>query len=104
MFQQAKELRAIRESKGIALADIAERTKIRVGMLSAIEEGRIQDLPGGIYAINYVRQYARAIGVDEIELRNALIEPPRDEEVQTRGLLEQLAERVSAAAGRVVRA
>lgn len=102
MFQRTADLRSIRENKGIALADIAEQTKIRVGMLEAIEQGRIKDLPGGIYAINYVRQYARAVGLDEIELRNALIQPSDEaSEPRTRDLLVALADRVAAAASRV---
>ena len=105
MFEANADLRKIRENQGIALAEIAERTKIRVGMLEAIEQRRIEDLPGGIYAINYVRQYARAIGVDEVALRNALIQPPpEDDEPKTRGMLQALAYRLAEAANRAVRA
>ncbi len=59
---------AIRRSKGISLDAIAESTKISKRFLEAIEQGDLTILPGGIYNSSYVRQYARAIDIDETEL------------------------------------
>ena len=56
---------SIRNTKGISLEQIAEKTKIKVSTLQALEEGEFDQLPGGIYNISYIRQYARAIGADE---------------------------------------
>jgi cytoskeletal protein RodZ len=36
--------------------------------LRALEEGEFDSLPGGIYNISYLRQYARAVGADESTL------------------------------------
>ena len=58
-------LSTIRCNRGITLEQIAEATKISVRLLTAIEEGEFQKLPGGIYDTNYIRQYARAIDYDE---------------------------------------
>ena len=58
-------LASLRRSKGISLEEIAQRTKLRVTLLKAIEEGNFDALPGGIYNISYLRQFAREIGVDE---------------------------------------
>ncbi|HYL38868.1 MAG TPA: helix-turn-helix transcriptional regulator [Bryobacteraceae bacterium] len=55
----------IRNTKGISLEEIARHTKLKVSTLQAIEEGKFEALPGGIYNISYIRQYARAIGIDE---------------------------------------
>ena len=33
--------------------------------MKAIEDGDFAALPGGIYTTSYIRQYARAIGLDE---------------------------------------
>lgn len=55
----------IRRAKGISLEQIADRTKLRVAIVKAIEEGNFDELPGGIYNISYLRQYAREIGADE---------------------------------------
>jgi len=62
------DLAAIRKRRGLSLEDIAEATKISVGYLRAIEEGRFERLPGGIYDLSYLRQYAQAIEYDEAEL------------------------------------
>jgi len=58
----------IRQNKGISLEQIANITKLRVSTLKAIEDGDFDALPGGIYNISYIRQYARAIDVDESHL------------------------------------
>jgi cytoskeletal protein RodZ len=59
---------AVRESRGIALEEIARSTKINVNYLRAIERGELKNLPGGIYNVSYIRQYARAVDFDEQEL------------------------------------
>jgi len=58
-------LASIRKTKGISLEDIARDTKLKITTLKAIEEGNFDMLPGGVYNISYLRQYARAIGADE---------------------------------------
>ena len=58
-------LASLRRSKGISLEEIAQSTKIRVTLLKALEDGNFDALPGGIYNISYLRQFAREIGVDE---------------------------------------
>jgi cytoskeleton protein RodZ len=55
----------IRQTKGISLEQISDLTKLRVSTLKAIEDGDFDALPGGIYNISYIRQYARAIDADE---------------------------------------
>jgi len=57
-----------RQRKGISLESIAESTKLSVWQLDAIEIGDFRRLPGGIYNTNYIKQYARAIGFDEMDL------------------------------------
>jgi cytoskeleton protein RodZ len=56
---------SIRQTSGVSLEEIARNTKLRVTMLKAIEDADFDLLPGGIYNISYIRQYARAIGADE---------------------------------------
>jgi cytoskeletal protein RodZ len=58
----------IRQTKGISLEQISNLTKLRVSTLKAIEDGDFNALPGGIYNISYIRQYARAIDADETYL------------------------------------
>lgn len=61
-------LTSIRTDKGISLEEISQDTKIKVSTLRALEVGEFDSLPGGIYNISYIRQYARAVGVDESSL------------------------------------
>jgi cytoskeletal protein RodZ len=57
-----------RQQKGISLESIAASTKLSVRLLEAIESGNFSRLPGGIYNTSYIKQYARAIEFDEIDL------------------------------------
>src|SRR5262245_11066747 len=57
-----------RKRMGITLEDISRVTKIGMRSLQAIEQGDFSKLPGGIYATNYIRQYARQIDFDETKL------------------------------------
>jgi cytoskeletal protein RodZ len=57
-------LSAIRNDRGLSLRDIADRTKIGTAYLTAIENERFDYLPGFIYSVSYIRQYASAINYD----------------------------------------
>ncbi|MFC4766372.1 helix-turn-helix domain-containing protein [Effusibacillus consociatus] len=57
-------LRTARESKGLTLDEIQERTKIRKRYLEAIEEGELSILPGLVYARGFIRNYAEQVGLD----------------------------------------
>jgi len=59
------DLRELREQSGVSLEQIAERTKISMHFLRAIEQEDFGKLPGGIFNTSYLRQYAAAIGLDE---------------------------------------
>ncbi len=62
------DLAALRQAKGISLAQISATTKIRAYYLQAIEESRFEELPGGVFSTSYIRQYAQAIDYDECDL------------------------------------
>jgi len=57
-------LRRAREQKGITLRDIADRTKISVPALEALEREDLARLPGGIFTRSFVRSFAREVGID----------------------------------------
>src|SRR5690606_14501899 len=48
----------------LSLTDVAELTHVRQEYLKALEEGRYGDLPEDVYARNFVRLFAQAVGVD----------------------------------------
>lgn len=68
------QLRKLREQRRITLGEIAQRTKVSVGLLRSLESGGCEGWPGGIYSRGYVRAYARAIGVDPEEVLAAFLE------------------------------
>ncbi len=49
---------------GISLDAICERTKISRYFLEAIEERAYHRLPGGVFDVNYIRQYSESVGCD----------------------------------------
>jgi cytoskeletal protein RodZ len=59
------DLIAWRTRNGISLAAVAAATKISPRYLEAIERGTFRSLPGGVYNLNYIRQYAQAIHYEE---------------------------------------
>ena len=65
VLELPESLAAWRKRKGISLAAIASQTKISPRYLEAIESGAFDKLPGGVYNLSYLRQYARAIQFDE---------------------------------------
>jgi cytoskeletal protein RodZ len=62
------ELASRRNKKAVSLEEISQATKISIRSLQAIEAGEFQKLPGGVYNTSYIRQYARAIDVDESQI------------------------------------
>jgi cytoskeleton protein RodZ len=59
-----QELRAARLQRGEDLAAVSRALKIRKDHLDAIEEDRLDALPGRTYAIGFVRAYAQHVGFD----------------------------------------
>jgi flagellar biosynthesis protein FlhG len=57
-------LRAIREARGLDLGDVAQRTKINIAYLRAIEEERWEAMPALVYARGFLLEYARTLRLD----------------------------------------
>jgi transcriptional regulator with XRE-family HTH domain len=64
MMQILERLRQAREEQGVDLAALAHRTRLRPHLLEAVEQGRFDALPRGVYARAVVRAYAEAVGLD----------------------------------------
>ena len=72
-------LREARERRGITLRQIANATKISVGVLDALERNDISRLPGGIFGRAFVRSYAVEVGLDpETTIRDFMATFPND--------------------------
>jgi cytoskeleton protein RodZ len=77
MATLGQELRRERELRGISLQEIADSTRISLRFLQAIEEDRVDCLPGGFFVRAILRSYAMSIGIDEHQVLN------RYQEMQT---------------------
>jgi cytoskeleton protein RodZ len=72
-------LRDARERRGITLRQIANATKISVGVLEALERNDISRLPGGIFGRAFVRSYAVEVGLDpEATIQDFMATFPND--------------------------
>ncbi len=72
-FQTVGEkLKSSRESKGYSLSDIAQRTRIPLRHLEAIERSEYTSLPGSTYTIGFAKAYARTTGLNDGEIANEL--------------------------------
>jgi cytoskeleton protein RodZ len=65
MSEFGEKLRQERESRGITLGSITEATKISNRYLVALETGKFDYLPGGIFNKGIMRSYARVVGLNE---------------------------------------
>lgn len=67
-------LRLAREQRGLSLRDLANRTKLSIIALRAIERNDFGALPGGLFPKAYVRMLAAELGLDANELAREYVE------------------------------
>ncbi len=77
-------LRKVRESQGIELTDIAQRTKISLAHLSAIEGECLGDLPAPVYVQGFVREVAKYLKLDPTQVAKTYMRHLRDLSAGTR--------------------
>ena len=73
-----EDLRAERLSRGIALEDITEVTKISQRHLIALEQDKFRLLPGGILSKGIVRGYVSAVGLDSKDWTERFVQATTD--------------------------
>lgn len=66
LTEMGAELRQMRQQQRLSLEEIAAKTMIRVSLLRAIEEGRIEKLPEPIYIQGFLLRYAETLGLDGV--------------------------------------
>lgn len=54
-----------RIKSGITIEQASEHLKIRRAFLRAIEDDMFDDLPGGVYTVGFVRNYAKLLDLDQ---------------------------------------
>lgn len=57
-------LRKTREHYGQSINDVAMNLNIRPQQLNALEQGHLDQIPGRVYAIGFVRSYSEYLGLD----------------------------------------
>jgi cytoskeleton protein RodZ len=83
-------LRTKRESLGLSLDEVQERTKIRKRYLIALENGDWSILPGNVYGRGFVRSYAEVLGLDGLELLQKYLDmPPEADAEDVQGNIHQ---------------
>lgn len=65
-------LKEARTQNAVSLEELASQTLVRVGLLSAIENGNLKELPEPIYVQAIIRQYANFLGLDGDKLADSI--------------------------------
>jgi len=65
-------LRAAREAAGLDMKQLSQLTRVTSRHLEAIEAGDFASLPGRPYALGFARSFARAVGLDEKAIAEAV--------------------------------
>jgi transcriptional regulator with XRE-family HTH domain len=72
-------IKEAREARGLSHRQLADVTKMSARVVAALEDGRLDVVPGGIYRRSLVRLIASEVGLDpEATLRDFLAEYPDD--------------------------
>jgi cytoskeleton protein RodZ len=83
--ESVQDLRTIREAQGLSPEDIFKATRVSMINIMAVENEDFDRLPPPVYARNFIRKYAKAVGIDEKPLLNRYekhlerLNPPREE-------------------------
>lgn len=71
-------LRRIRMSRGVELEEICGVTKISELHLRFLEENRYHDLPAAVYVRGFVKEYAKCLRLDPLQVANTYMERFRE--------------------------
>ena len=66
--KMGESFRLKREEMNLTLKEVENVTSIRTLYLQAIEEGRVLQFLGSVYALGFIRQYASFLGFDQDKL------------------------------------
>lgn len=75
-----QKLKAARESRGLSLGQIYDRTKIPTSNLEAIEGGAFEQLPEPVYVAGFIKRYAECVGLNGQNLAEEFKRGTEDEE------------------------
>lgn len=93
------ELREARERQNASLGRVADRTKIPIPILSAIEAEDFASVPGGLFRRGFLRAYAKEVGLDPEQTVQRYItefEPPPAPDLQAADVADEAAGDITA--------
>lgn len=73
-----EKLQEARQLSGWTLEDVSKRTKIPIAILESIEKNEFQKLPSPTYAIGFIRNYAKLLGLNDREIVSEFIQQERE--------------------------
>jgi transcriptional regulator with XRE-family HTH domain len=79
MESLGERLRAERERRGLSIAQLAERTRIKKCYFEAIENDDPAGVPGGFFYRSFIRQYARLLGLPDSAFSEEIARSLEDE-------------------------
>lgn len=56
-----------RELRGLSREEVSRATRIPLALIVALEDGQVDRLPARVFVLNYIRAFARAIGLEPEE-------------------------------------
>jgi cytoskeletal protein RodZ len=65
-------LKSTRKKNNISIEQVAQQTKININILKSLEDDDLNNLPNKTYVRGFVRNYAKAVGLDINEAKNSL--------------------------------
>ena len=66
----AEQLRTARQNKNLRLEKVSRDLGINIKYLSALEKGRFDLLPKGLYGKNYLIEYSKYLKLDTMRISN----------------------------------
>lgn len=81
-------LRELREHYRLSVQDVAKRLHIRPKYIEALEEGRIDELPGKVYTVGYLQSYTEFLGLDAQKILSEYQEIQKMDERETFRVIE----------------
>jgi cytoskeletal protein RodZ len=84
-------LRVERELRQMTLSELSQATRIPLRTLQALEDDRSHELPSEVFVKGFLRAYAKAIGVPEIEVLTRFADQGRPSQDPSRTLVANIA-------------
>jgi cytoskeletal protein RodZ len=76
LAELGSKLKQIRQERALSLEYISAKTMIQPRLLSAIEEGKLDELPAPIYTQGFIRRFADILGLNGTEFAKAFPSTP----------------------------